>query len=273
MHSRYKKASSKIAKRNKARRILGLVLKIGLPVAFLAGLVFLLRADFLQVKNFKVSGTETVSSESIKNIASNFISGDNFFIIPKSNILFLNKQQLAAALTSQLGRLQKVDVNKQFLSESIDLKVVERKGDFLWCSPEESCFFMTKDGLVFASSAEAGAKEETDMKNKLIFRGILEGDPLMKSFATPAKIQNYLKFVEVLKGAGFEVSTINIESSDKATAKSNVGDIIFNPEEANLPLVAQNVVLLINDVKGKNPSAQFNYIDARFGNKVFYKLY
>lgn len=242
-----------------------MVLKIGLPTIILIGLMFLLRADFLQVKNFKVSGTETVSSESIKNIASNFVSGSNFFIIPKSNILFLNKQKLAAALMSQLGRLQKVDVNKQFLSESVDLKVVERKGDFLWCSPEGECFFMTQDGLVF--------EKAVDTSGKIIFRGILEGDPLMKNFVTPTKMQNYSKMVEVLKSARFEVSAINIESSDKGVAKSSAGDIFFNPEETDLSLVGQNVILLINDVKSKNPSAEFNYIDARFGNKVFYKLY
>jgi hypothetical protein len=52
-----------------------------------------------------------------------------------------------------------------------------------------------------------------------------------------------------------------------------MGDIIFNPEGVDLSLVAQNTILLINEVKGKNPSAQFNYNDARFDNKFFYKLY
>jgi hypothetical protein len=265
MRSRYKKASSKIARRSKAKKIFGLVLKIGLPVAFLVGLVFLLRADFLQVKSFEIVGVSDISAESIKNTASGFISGSRFFIIPKSNILFLNKQKLAAALMSQFGRMEKVDINKQFLSGSVDLKISERKGDFLWCSLQDECFFMTKEGLVFEKTENAG--------DRVIFRGILTGNPLMKNFATPAKMQNYLKLTQVLKDAGFEVGSINIESSDRAVAKSNVGDIIFNPEETDLSLVAQNVILLINDVKGKNPSAEFNYIDARFGNKIFYKLY
>jgi hypothetical protein len=264
-NSRYKKASSRIARRSKAKKVFGLILKVGLPVAFLVGLIFLLRADFLQVKSFEVSGTADIPVESIKNTASGFISGNNFFVIPKSNILFLNKGELAAAIMSQFGRMEKVDINKQFLSERVDLNISERKGDFLWCSLQDECFFMTKDGLVF---------EKTENKeDKVIFRGILTSNPLMKNFATPAKMQNYLKLIEVLKGAGFEVGSINIESNDRAVTKSNVGDIIFNPEETDLSLVAQNVILLINDVKGKNPSAEFNYIDARFGNKIFYKLY
>lgn len=264
---RYKKASSRIAKRSKTRKLFGLFLKILFPVVFFAGLVFLLRADFLQVKNFEVLGAETIQPESIKNMASDFISGNKFFLIPKSNIFLLNKKNLASTILTDFGRLEKVEVNKQFFSKSVELKIVERKGDFLWCSPVDECFFMTKDGLVFESySAEAP-------RDKLIFTGIIAGNPLMKNFATPEKIQNYLKLIEIFKNAGFEITSVNIESSDRAVAKSSIGDIIFNPEELNLSSVAQNTILLINETKSKNPSARFNYIDARFGNKLFYKLY
>jgi hypothetical protein len=265
MHkSRYKKASSRIAKRSRIKRNFGLFLKIGLPIALLIGLIFLLRADFLQVKSFEVVGAETVQPTEIKNVATNFISGNNLFFIPKSNILFLNKQKLTALLLSNFKRLEKVEVNKKYLSKSVQLNVTERKADFVWCSPSSECFLMTKDGLVFEKSGETGGK--------LIFTGLLEGDPLMKNFATSPKIQNYLKLVEIFKEGSIEVISINIESSDKAVAKTSIGDVIFNPEEIDLSLVAQNAILLINEVKGKNPSAKFNYIDARFDNKFFYKL-
>ncbi len=262
---RYKKASSRIAKRGRARKLFGLFLKIILPVTFFVGLIFLLRADFLQIADFEVLGVETIQPESIKNMASGFISGNKFFLIPKSNIFLLNKKNLASTMLTDFGRLEKVEINKQFFSKSIELKIVERKDDFLWCSSAGECFFMTKDGLVFEKSLE--------ISGKLIFRGILEGNPLMKNFATPAKIQNYLKLIEIFKNAGFEITSVNIESSDKAIAKSSIGDIIFNPEETDPSLVAQNTILLINEIKSKNPSARFNYIDARFGNKLFYKLY
>src|SRR3990167_2125254 len=274
-NNRYKKTSSIIAKRRKARRYVGIFLKISLPVAFFIGLVFLLRADFLQVKSFEVLSAETVQTESIKNAASDFISGTNFFLLPRSNILFLSKANLAAALLSKFGRLENVEVNKQFFSRSIKLSVSERKEDFLWCSDQGKCFFMTKDGFIFDLASFVVA-------DKVIFRGLLSGNPLMKNFSTPEKMQNYLGFIEILKNAArpnaaggqdFQISSINIESNDKATAKSNTGDIIFSPDEEDLSTVAQNVILLINNIKSKTPSAKFSYVDARFGNKIFYKLY
>ena len=279
MHkTKYNKASSKIAKRNKTRKNIGLFLKIGLPVGFIVGLILFLRADFLQVQNFEVSGAQALSQIELKSVATKFISGNKFFIIPKSDIFFVNKNQLSALLLSQFPRMETVEVNKQLFSRQINLSVTERGADYLWCSKTDECFFMSKNGLVFEKVGFTGSEFLTsssswlEPKNKLIFKGGLDGDPIMKNFVTPEKMKVYEKFIESFKSAGVTIITINIESSDKATAKSNIGDIIFNPEETDLSISTQNAILLINEEKAKNPNAIFNYIDTRFGNKMFYKL-
>lgn len=267
-NSRYKKASSRITRRNKLRNFFSLFLKIGLPVAILLGLIFLLRADFLQVKSFEIVGSETISTEILKNTAQSLTLGNKLFLIPKSNLILLNKNNLANVLLSNFSRIEKIEINKKVFSQKVELKIKEKKADFLWCSEQNECFNMTKDGLVFENTE--------DVKGKIIFRGILEGNPLMKNFATSAKMQNYENFISVFKNAGFEISSINMESSDKAVAKTNINnfmsDIIFNPEEKDISLVAQNTILLIKETLTKNSSAHFNYIDSRFGNKIFYKL-
>ncbi len=268
LKSRYKKASSRITRRSKVRKIFGLFIKTGLPTAFLVGLVFVLRADFLQIKNFEILGAETIQTENIKNIAQSLTLGNKLFLIPKSNIFLLNKNNLANVLLANFPRAEKVEINKHFFSQKIELKIMERKGEFLWCSTQDECLAMTKDGFVFEKSSIA--------TGKIIFRGILEGNPLMKNFSTPQKMQNYIKLIETFKNSGFEISSINIESSDKAIAKMNINnaisDVIFNPKETDLSLIAQNAILLIKETQIKSPSAHFQYIDARFGNKMFYKL-
>lgn len=268
-NNRYKKASSRIARRDKVKRFFSLFLKISLPTAFLVGLVLLLQADFLQIKNFEILGAETIPAENLKNIARSRTSGKKFGIIPKTNIFLLNKNNLASILLSDFGRIEKVEVNKQFFDQKVEIKITERKGEFIWCSDQNECFSMTKEGLVFERSQLSG--------DKIIFRGILEANPLMQNFASPAKMQNYLNLIQTLKNGGFDAGVINIESSDKAVAKTKINnvtsDIVFNPEEIDLSKVAQNVILLINEIKSKNSSADFIYIDARFDNKMFYKLY
>ncbi len=268
--NKYKRASTRIAKRNQIKRQIGIFFKIGLPVALLVGLIFLLRAEFLQVRNLEVLESKIIPADNIKNTASNFISGNKFLLIPKSNILLLNKKKLTNILLNQFTRLERVEINKQIFSKTIKITAIERSPDFLWCSETDECFFMTQNGFIFEKTLEGQASS-----SKIIFGGILKGEssPLLKNFATPERMQNYLELIEVFKRESFEIYSVNIESSDKAIAKTNIGDVFFSPEGDDLSLVAENIILLFNKVKNENPSAQFNYIDARFGNKFYYKLY
>jgi len=263
--SRYKKASSRIAERRKKRRYFVLVLKLFVPAVFLVAIFWCLRANFLQIKDFTILGAETVSSEEIKKVANNFISGNKFVVIPKTNILFLNKEELTDVLLSEFLRLEKVEIGKQFFDNVVELKVAERSADFLWCSALDQCFFMNMSGLIF--------EKTENVDGKLIFKGIVIGDPLMQNFSSASKIQDYIKFVDTFKIENINTSIIDINSPDKGILHTNFGEIFFSPDDPNLSLVAQNVILLIKETKDKKPNAEFQYIDARFGNKMFYKLY
>lgn len=267
-NNRYNKASTKITKRRQKRRNFGLFVKVGAVLFVLVGGVYILRADFLQVKKFEVLGNQTLGVESLKNAAANFSLGNKFLLVPKSNILFLSENQLAAVMLSKFPRIQNVDISKNYLDKNIVIKITEREAQYLWCSGSDECFNMTASGLVF---------EKTDnMDNKIIFEGVLASSPIMKNFATPEKMKSYAKMIEDFGMAGFDAVSINVESDDKAVAKiktdKNISNIIFNPAENDFSKPVQNAILLIKETKSKNPSAVFQYIDTRFGNKMFYKL-
>jgi hypothetical protein len=260
---RYSKASSRIAKRRKTKKLIKTSLGFLILIGFFVGSFYLLKADFLQVKSFEISGAETISTESIKSFASNFISGTKIFFVPKSNIVFLNKNNLSSALLSQFKKIESIKASRNFFNGSVNLFVIERKGEFLWCAEDGVCYSMTRSGLVFESSVASDGK--------IIFRGILGGDPIMKNYTSPEKMRHYINFIDILGSSGFSVSSINIKYSDKAIAETNIGDIYFSPNETDLNTVAENVILLVKEIKSKNPSSTFQYIDARFGNKIFYK--
>jgi len=267
---RFNKASSKIVKRRVIKRRATFFTKVATFPTLLILLVVFLRADFLKIKNFDISGTQTVSQEEIKNVTANFISGNTFLVIPKSNILVLSKEKLVKKLLAAFPRLETVIVNKEIFSRQIKLEVSERRADFLWCIDDGSeCFFMDKNGLVFEKVFDL---QSTELADKIVFKGILIGNPLLQNFASPEKMKNYSDLISALNNAGLKVLVMNFESPDKAVAKTETGDIIFNPDENNFAVPVQNTMLLINETKSKNPAVQFQYIDTRFGNKVFYKL-
>lgn len=262
-----KRYSDKIAQRRKAKRNFSLFLKMILPAIFLVGLVWLLRASFLQVKDFQFAGNDTLRAEDLKSFAQNQVAGRKLIFIPKTNILFLNKDELASALLSNFNRLERVSIDKKIFSRSVNLDLAERKAAFIWCADSGECFNMTSGGLVF---------EPTFETDKIVFRGGISGEPLLKNFASPEVMENYLKLIAEFEKAGFKISSIKFETGDRVIAKLSIkdatSDIIFNPHDPDFSLLIQNTILLIGETLTKNPKAVFDYIDARFGNKFFYKL-
>jgi hypothetical protein len=190
--------------------------------------------------------------------------GNYYLFIPKSNMLFFDENKLSSEILDKFKRVENLEISTN-VDGSLSINLKERVGQYLWCSIESKCFLMSDDGLVFV---EAGGEE---MQGKLAFRGGITGNPLMQHFADGDKMKNYLGAVKVLNDASLTINFINQELKDKASFSTNIGDIILNPEE-NMSLSAKNAVLLIEETRVKNPSAVFNYIDARFGNKMFYKL-
>lgn len=265
--SRFKKTRSANSKQKFNFKLL---VALFFVTVFFLSLVSLLRADFLQVKSFEISGLDSLPAENVKNVASSFISGYKFLILPKSNKIFLDKKGLSENLKQNFGRLESVDVQVSLFGGGPEIKVAERKPDFLWCSGGDECFFMTREGLVFE-------KVETEWLpaygNKPIFRGLLSEDPIGKNFASPSEMKKILDFMKYFSDAGFEIGGISFELGNKAVINTNAGNIIFNPEENSLASSSRNAILLIRNERDKNPGARFEYIDTRFGSKLFYKLF
>ncbi len=212
-------------------------------------------------------GLKTIPEESILNAAASFVSGNRFLFLPKSNIVFLSDNDMEKYLEENFTGIEKASVSKNIFNGKVEISVAERNPDFLWCS--SSCFLMSKDGLVFEAAEGSGAEE---YPGKIIFRGMLGGNPMMKRFASPETMQNYENFVKDLGLIGIRVVSIYAESENKASAETDIGSIIFDPEEEGLSAVAHKVNLLIAEARGKDSAAHFEYIDARYGNKMFYKL-
>lgn len=267
--SRHRGASDRIARRRRAKQSATLFLKSAVLLFILVGAGFLLRADFLKVREFKIEGALSTPVTDLQNTAAALASGTRLGLLPKSNILIFDGENLTRTILEKFTRLEKVEVDKNIFSRKVAVKVVERGAAYLWCSENEECFFMSRDGLIFE---KVSPEKSAEAAGKIIFKGKLAGAPLLEHFETRERMKNYTNLFEVLSKNQINITAVNFELADKAVAATNLGSIIFNPEEKDLSEAALNIVLLIEDLKTRNPTPHFEYIDARFGNKMFYKV-
>ncbi len=257
--------SSKIGRRNSRRRSLKTIALLLVPLLLIGSLIYVLRLDSLQIKTVEVEGVVALNSDDIQNAALESIGGNYLWIIPKSSIFLVDGGGLEQTILGEFARVQNVNVSKS-ISGSLKIKIAERTSSGVWCSGSGACYLFDSLGLVFARAGEE------DVSGKVVFKGVLQGDPLLKKFGTEAEMKNYFEVLDHLQSGGLEVSSLYVESTDKATIATSMGDIIFTPTDPNVNGTCENVLLLISNERGRNPEAQFQYIDARFGNKLFYKV-
>ena len=211
-----------------------------------------------------MTGQAAISAEQVESLAATALAEKYFLIVPKSNFFIFDNENLEAILLKNFPRIETVRVDKK-INGTLAIALKERRGDFLWCSAENVCFLMSRNGLIFAEASPA------ERQNQIIFKGNITDSPLMKYFDNEVQMQKFSAVIRMFGDASIGVNTVEFESADKIVFGTERGNIILNPLDELVEPV-HNVLLLITDSVSKNPGVEFEYIDARFGKKMFYKL-
>lgn len=239
------------------------------------GIVFLMRLDFWKIKEVKVGETERVNRAVVLEIARKQIDGMYWKIFPKNNFLIYPKETIEKEILDREPAALAVKVNAE-LDHTLKLDVKERLAAALWCKKTEDpsewtsvraeCYFMDERGIVFASA------ENND--EFLKYYGIIENDPLGKRFGEPNFLPELSNFANKVKELGLLPAKVEVVDKDQGRMYfENDASILFLPYEKDKKTLFENIELFINDLRAKNEGLlpAFEYIDARYGNKIFFK--
>jgi cell division septal protein FtsQ len=181
--------------------------------------------------------------------------------IPKSHVLFIDTKNIKGVLSKDFSSISQIDINRSLFRSKISIKIKQFEPYFLWCSGTD-CFDMTKDGFVFSKNIYKDDK-------KIVF---YSGDinPISKYILDKDIMNNLVESIEKLDIYGAKVSMIDVSLKNKTKITTSLGNIIVNLGE---PLDNQidSAIIVFNDISKNFNSKVLDYIDVRFGNKVFYK--
>ncbi len=231
-----------------------------------AGIIFLMRLDFWKIKEINIAGTERASATNIKKIVERQITGAYFGIFPRNNFLIYPKKAIEKEILDSLPVVHSTKANAD-LNNNIIIDVRERLAFALWCRGAEDCFLMDESGMIFASA--------TDNNGKLLkYYGIVDGEPIGKKFGEEF-FPELSVFIGKMRGLGLQAVAVKV--IDKTLAKIDFEDgsyLMFLPFEKNKEALFTNIELFVNNLRTKNGGSipAFEYIDARYGNKIFFKI-
>ncbi len=222
-----------------------------------------LRLQIFRIQKIEISKLETVNQGKIKNEIKNEISGNFFYIIPKDSLFFYPKSVIRKNLEQNFPSLSSLQLTGSIINQTLYVATEEKVTVALWCSG--ACYNMDYTGSVFASAAG-------DNQSFIKYEGLILGNPVGKKFSQD--FAELAKFAKSIKTLGFPVEKVKIIDENSAEMQLQEGFYIkFLPRAAGEGLL-ENLKIFIENLKAKNGGSLPNleYIDARYGNKIFYKL-
>ena len=251
-----------------------LIIAILGTILLLTGIVFLLRASFLQVRTIVVEGTAVADPEEIKVFLKKQMEGKRLGVLPKTNIALVSVRRLEKRLQEQYPRFSKVQVSRQDF-HTLVVSVLEYKGEYLWCEkPEDmfSCYFMDTSGVVFSPAP---------LFSGSAYVRIIAGELQSLPFAplTKAQLELFKKYHEALRELGIAPTSFMFTSAYSTTITFSYHNeptpIFINPSyDADITLKNIEAAFISEPFKSafKRNNRSLEYIDARFTNKVIYKF-
>ncbi|MFA6565848.1 MAG: hypothetical protein WCT48_03835 [Candidatus Paceibacterota bacterium] len=232
-----------------------------------------------QINKISVSGNKVLSEGELRAIAQKNLSGNYFFLFPRANTLLYPKKTIQNEISSAFPRANSVELSLE--DNALLISLSEREPEALWCGTEKNrattdpgCFYMDKTGYVFDESPNFSG----DAYFKFYGKGLLQGgNPVGRNFISADFFKKVFDLRAMLGKYGKKTVEIFLGDDERAELLADSGcKIVFNADQEFLPLKSNMEAVFKSSEWGKKISgadkcADLEYVDFRFGNKIYYK--
>ncbi len=271
-------------RRRKRRRIfLRIFLVIILLGLFVWGLSFLSGISQLTIHEVTVKNNAATDASELKTLVLNHLTGKYWKLFARNNIILYPKNAITKDILGHDSIIEKVTLELKQL-HTLELTIQERTPTALWCkstmhtegteptfdiSPD--CYFMDDAGFIFATAPT--------FSGNLYFRyyGLITiDDPIGQTYAIDPPLPHMAALMNQLKQQNnFKVTGLFARGNGEYELHlEHNGSIIFNNLQS-LEKSYTNFITVLDERSAKAlknaTSSRFEYVDLRFGDKVFYK--
>jgi len=276
-------------KEKKKKTILVSILVCAVLSFFIYGILWVFGHPSLQVRSIKVEGNKILASSEVEQGVRATLAGKYFYIVPKTFILFYPEKKIVSSLLSDFPRIAVAAVSLDD-KKNLTVAVRERDAAGIWCGEKETvfepsasstddapCYYLDASGFIFDTSPRFSG----DAYFVFYGKGLLEKkEPIGQNLVSG---ETFEKIMELRQFIGKYGNTIVSASLGKDAYVELVRDdgmkiLIFADQdiptlESNMQAVFRSPSWQHDHFKGTGGEAgsPIEYLDFRFGNKVFYR--
>ena len=272
--------SPKVAQKKRKKLIITTFLSTFCVIIFIIFLVLLLRTDFLQISSIKVIGSKTIDISSIEQEALTSMNGYYLGLIPETSTFFYPRSKIEKILSDSFNKIDSLEIGHSGIS-GLEINIKEKDTAALVCDgfhddsdSDQKCYSVDKDGFVFEQSPVFSdgvyPKYYVDMgENKEV---------IGTYFIDTEQFKKFQKFIKNIQDAHISTTGLLIGENDQYELyikNKDLSDaVVYFDNRIPLEKTATNLILFLNDEMMKKNTAtstqNFDYINLRFGNNIFY---
>jgi len=247
------------------KRLAGGFLVVGCLALIITGIWHATRFSALTITEVAVSGGVTVSHDEIKTMIEEELTGEYLRLVPK-RFAWLYPEENIKNRVSNIERVAEVEIERLSGTE-ISVTFVEYDPFALWCANKNDtdCLFLEENGLAFTTAPNLTG-------NSFIRYYSLGWEPQIKTqFVSVEDFQTLTVLSEMLKKEFmWPVLRVEVDSvRDAFLTLSGGGELKITLRDDPRQIIGNlQTVVGSKDFDNMQPK-DFNYIDLRFGNKVF----
>jgi cell division septal protein FtsQ len=229
------------------------------------------------VQSFEIQGAKHLEPEMLRAHAESVVFDGNSRLFSRANVFLYPKAEIAASLMQKFPRIESIEVARGSVSSTnIIISIQEREAYARWCAANEleieefetACYTMDKGGYMFAP---ADATSTTSV-SPYVFHGALSATTsVVGQTYLPGKLSSLLALLDRLAQGGFTPREVFVEGEDFSVALGQ-GFELRASFGANVAELVRDLDLVLTSDSLRDKQYQLEYVDLRFGNKVYYKL-
>jgi len=249
--------------------------------------VYIVVHPFWFIQEIKVGGTYALSPHSLAQVVQENLSGEMFYLFPRQSFLFATKRKIANDLLEKYPRLNRVRISVEGLNVLL-IEVDERRPMIIGCPTELStstaCFYLDQNGVMFEPSPRFSPGVFFTVVSPLIKPSNINYQILSPNEVVD--LPNFVKQIEAISEkqliTDFLIGDTELLANDDVAVRlhqsKNQGDfweLRFsrrNDFAKSLFYFDAAVGTEAFQADWLKSSEALEYIDVRFGKKVFYRF-
>lgn len=256
---------TRLRDRRRRQRILLACICLLSAAGLVGGIGGVSHLEELAIREVQISGAAAIQPEALTASVHESLSDGRFHLFSRENMFLYPKRAIENTLAAQFPRIKDVALSRpSLLAQAVVVTVEERTAYAKWCA--DICYVMDSAGFVFAEAAA----EATEIGYQ--FRGGLATDrtPIGQWFLR-GRLPQIVGFLEQLGAAGLPAISLTVDTEKDFTVTLESGVQLYVSFDASMDTTMRNLRTTIETDSLQDRMSSLQYIDLRFGNRVYYR--